>query len=1269
MAGWKSRVGKLALILAGTVIAGCPQDLEPRLNVTPGAVDFGVNQTTRNISLQNTGGGTLEWTAREVSRTDPEAPWEPADVPWLSLGTASGAITNELQNIELTATREGLDTGLFTNSGIQITSNSNTVTVPVSLTVDAALRVSPTTVALSNLDTTAGFTIRNNGSVPLNWSLAFLPDPEDPETDLPFPPGFTVAPLSGTTQTLSSTAVSLSFPAGRQDFGVRVSSDSGNATVVFTVGAGLEGFLISPSSLRVSQAEGATGDGEQPSSILTIENVGSNSIEWTIALRDRVDAETAPPLSANPVQGTTAPGATSEVAVRVTDPAAIVQGEGRYELLVQSGGSFQVVPIIIDVLPVPEIALSRPPDTEVLQPPVVRTELLDFGMDEIQLQFWVVNTGSIDSELFFEITHEDQGAGNAVIASVTPLRGNTNGPDRDFYLNDQQVYVDGVPISVTIDRGALVENVETRTLTVRAFDSTFENRQATVEARTIQIRAEKQPFQIAGALNRSRPPNLLRFVLSNRDDLGRIVPLQTESERARLAYDILENEIFLDLDETSQFLTFDYRGNVVLMLDFTGSMFNAGTGGEDPLEPGEAVALMREAAGAFIDDLPPNFRMQLMYYSDRIGEDRVIQRFTSDRALLREALARFSLPPALFGNSDIFDALGMAMEDLAEEDPPSTLPFDDADLRAVVFITDGEDTVSGMSASDVESLAEDTKTRLYPVAYSPNGEPINRADLLTLADSSGGHVYNVSTARDLRDALGTRGNMRLIAREGAVNDRAVFTIENLSAQAIDFETENAGNSPWLGDFSPSSGVIAGNSTREIAVALNPSGAAIGLVLEGAVNVRAGNSTGEVAVEFRTGEGGTVSDVATIVRDEDGTVWHEFNNQSVLTYMTPKEDSFTYRLSGRYTRPDNRVIEGVFERDGNFIIGDPLMGQVSLRTDGIVEDRTTVDPGERFRSEVSVYADYVPRNTTQFSFRFFTLPPDDVTAQTAALLEAVSMRVEIADDGILADDNVGTSDWRLIADGDGRYRLITETASPLPVGSFGRMLKLTFTNLGAYVDAFGGGARRPEFLLGMRMDNQIYVSPASDRQPSTTKFFLYPGGLVNPERVLSVEMNREDLAGPAEDVALLTALPGFNPEAPGAFDPDEDFYPNFNDPFPFNDELPGPQIVPNPFEIDGDVTEFTLTVANSTLDRYEWSVNEATLPPWLPAGAIRYGDAMDTVPQGLLLPGESETVHFVVDRSGQTPGTAETAIVEFDIRSNEFTFFVPESVPVTLVTNP
>ncbi len=1273
MAEWKSRVGQLALLLAATIISGCPVSVvtAPQLNASPAATDFGTTQTTRDLALENTGGGTLEWTAQEVTRVDVDSPWVAADVPWLTLSVASGAITTDLDHITLMASRTGLSSGLYTNTGVQITSNGGTVTVPVSLTVEAQLQVTPQRLALSATETSGTFSVVNNGTTPLSWTISYLTDPNDRNSTGTLPSGFTVNPASGTNQSLASTSINVTFPAGTDDFALLVDSASGQEVVTFSVGSALTQLLVSPTTLTLSIASNSETTTEQPASTLRLENVGNLPVSWTIDLSERINPNASPPLSADPILGTTQIGSTSEIAVRVTDPDTIIQGDGIYELAVRVGDSFQTVPIIVDVLPLPEITLALPPETEFLQPPVVETDLLDFGDDLVQDQFFVVNTGSRDSELFFQVTYDEQGQDNALIAAITPLRGNTNGSDRDYYLFDQQVYTDGVPVSVTINRNNLVEDLETRLITVRAFESNnFVSQLTAVAEKTIEIRVAKPPYTITGATNRARAPSMLRFVFSNRDELGQVIPLQSEADRERVAYEIFENEIALDLNETSQFLTFDYRGNVVLILDFTGSMYNAGTTGPNPLQPGDAVALMREAAKAFIDDLPPNFNLQIMYHTDRVPEERIIQRFTNDRTQLKDALDRFTVSPALFGDSDIVETLEMAIDSLVAEDPAGTLPFDDADVRAVVFITDGKETVSGNTVTGVDGLAEESRTRLYPVAYSPNGDPAPLADLIVSAESSGGYLYTAGSVRNLSTVFGTRSSMEVLATTSAIPNTAAFTIRNVGTSAFTYEI-TPDDSPWLGTVSLPEGNVNGGASQAITLTLDPTGIDANTRLRATVNVIASNGDeAEVVVHFLT-TNAAATNIETTVRDETGTIWEELNNQSVLTYTTPKEVDFQYLLSGTYRLPDDTIIEGPFQRNAVFTLGDPRIGQVSLRSAGIVEDLSTVDPEQRFRAEVYVYADYVPRNIRSFSFRFMPQAATDLSAANQALLGNALMQIERADGGLLDDDNVGTSDWRLITEADGRVRIFTDDDNFLPVGSFGALLKITFTNLTDYVGAFGTGARQPEFFLSMRMDNRPYISPQSEGQPSSTKFFLYPGGIAHDGRALSIALGESDLASPAQFVEFLSEIPGFDPEDEIALDTDMDTIPNFNDPVPLDEELPASRVTPNPIDVDADDNIFTLTIRNNLLDSFEWNIDTASLPSWIPAASIRYGAGATSTTQirTLLAPGETEAVQFSVDRTGLTPGTAITDSVVFNITNSEYAFIVPESVSVTMEIAP
>jgi hypothetical protein len=237
-------------------------------------------------------------------------------------------------------------------------------------------------------------------------------------------------------------------------------------------------------------------------------------------------------------------------------------------------------------------------------------------------------------------------------------------------------------------------------------------------------------------------------------------------------------------------------------------------------------------------------------------------------------------------------------------------------------------------------------------------------------------------------------------------------------------------------------------------------------------------------------------------------------------------------------------------------------------------------------------------------------------------------------------------------------MLTEEDNPLPYGAFGDLLKLTFTNLGPFVALFDGTARDPEFLVEMRADNDIYFSPASGGSPSQTKYFLYPAGPTNPARRLSVSIE-SDLAAPSRTVADL-ADPGIDPEAPFAWNRDEDALSDFNDPFPDDEDLPGTLVFPNPFEIESDVDTFTLTLTNDRLDTFGWAIDPDSVPPWI--SGITYGAG--GLPEGQrntpLAPGESETINFTVDRTGLGDGFYQAALLlESDV-------FVTEEIRLTLV---
>ena len=235
------------------------------------------------------------------------------------------------------------------------------------------------------------------------------------------PAGYSITPAIGTNQALASTSVTVTFPDEAPDFGLLIQSNSGEEVVQFSIGSALTGLSITPSMLTLSIARGGESDVEQPVATMSLQNIGTLPVSWTLSVRDRINPNASPPITVTPILGTTQIGATTDVAVQISNPDTIIQGDGLYEIVVRVGDTFQVIPIIVDVLPLPVISLAEPPDTQVLQPPVVQANFLDYGEDLIQQEFYVVNTGSRDSRLFFQITYDEQGLDTSPPFRATPM--------------------------------------------------------------------------------------------------------------------------------------------------------------------------------------------------------------------------------------------------------------------------------------------------------------------------------------------------------------------------------------------------------------------------------------------------------------------------------------------------------------------------------------------------------------------------------------------------------------------------------------------------------------------------------------------------------------------------------------------------------------------------------------------------------------------------------------------------------------------------------
>lgn len=169
---------------------------------------------------------------------------------------------------------------------------------------------------------------------------------------------------------------------------------------------------------------------------------------------------------------------------------------------------------------------------------------------------------------------------------------------------------------------------------------------------------------------------------------------------------------------------------VMLVLDASKSM------------AGEPIEDAMEAARAFAQRRPSGQPLGLVTFS---GQPRVVLRPTTDAGQIAGALSR---TPVLEPHTAINDGVGLALQTLRESG---------VDAGAIVVLSDGADTASAATTSQVAEAARRQDVRIFSVglesgAFSPT-------TLKDLADSSAGEYSLAETSgslRDLFDALGGR---------------------------------------------------------------------------------------------------------------------------------------------------------------------------------------------------------------------------------------------------------------------------------------------------------------------------------------------------------------------------------------------------------------------------------------------------------------------------------------------------------------------------------
>ncbi len=264
---------------------------EPRIGLSPSSLTFitgvTINPPNQQVTVTNTGGLTLNWTATSSVSTPPAG-------AWLSLsGTTTGSLTAGLSAppfdavVDVTGLAAGTYVGTITVTAPATSNSPQPITVTLNVSASPAIGLSPPSLTFNvpisgpNPGNQAVI-VSNPGGGTLNWSAT---------SSISTPAGGTWLSLSGTT--------SGSVPGGNATFDAAVDITglaAGTYSGAIDVSDPLAGndpqsilvtlkVLASPSiGLSAPLVFNATWSGPNPANqTVTVTNVGDQTLDWSAA--------------------------------------------------------------------------------------------------------------------------------------------------------------------------------------------------------------------------------------------------------------------------------------------------------------------------------------------------------------------------------------------------------------------------------------------------------------------------------------------------------------------------------------------------------------------------------------------------------------------------------------------------------------------------------------------------------------------------------------------------------------------------------------------------------------------------------------------------------------------------------------------------------------------------------------------------------------------------------------------------------------------------
>jgi Ca-activated chloride channel family protein len=162
------------------------------------------------------------------------------------------------------------------------------------------------------------------------------------------------------------------------------------------------------------------------------------------------------------------------------------------------------------------------------------------------------------------------------------------------------------------------------------------------------------------------------------------------------------------------------------------------------------LQIAQEAAVGFARRLRPQDLAQVVDFDSRV---EITQDFTNNVANLESAI-RATMAG---GSTSLHNAIYISLKELAKIRVKSQ---DEVRRRAIVVLSDGEDTSSLVTYEEVLDLAKRSETSLYTIGLQPKDAPSSKGFreaefvLRQLAQETGGRAFFISRVEDLKDVYG-----------------------------------------------------------------------------------------------------------------------------------------------------------------------------------------------------------------------------------------------------------------------------------------------------------------------------------------------------------------------------------------------------------------------------------------------------------------------------------------------------------------------------------